>query len=48
MGVSIPDVATIFTASQLVVVDETQRFNRVAGLDYYDFLEAICRVSILV
>lgn len=48
MGVSIPDAAMIFTRSQLLVVDEVKRYWRVCGLDFSDFLEALCRIATLV
>ena len=48
MGVSLPDAAAIFTSSQLLVVDEMKHFWRVNVLDGVDFLEALCRVAMLV
>mmetsp|Transcript_26044 Transcript_26044/g.70536 ORF Transcript_26044/g.70536 Transcript_26044/m.70536 type:complete len:640 (-) Transcript_26044:541-2460(-) len=48
VGVSIPDAASIFSSSQLLVVDELKHHWRVCGLDALDFMEAVCRVATLL
>jgi hypothetical protein len=47
-GVSIPGASIQFALSQLLVVDEAKCYWRVNVLDYYDFLEALCRIAMMV